>query len=63
MKEGIQELTLSTPAMQLEVLCGMLVDFDNLKANGFDLIKWVKSQNWEGFSDRLKGHVYPELVK
>lgn len=62
MKEGIQELTLSTPFTQLEILCELLVDFKNIKVNGFDLIDWVKTQNWEGFFDRLK-HVYLELVK
>lgn len=33
---GVKELTLSTPVEKLKVLCAFLVDFDNLKANGYD---------------------------
>lgn len=39
------------------------MEFENLKANGFDLTEGVKSHGWEWFFDRLKGLVYPELVK
>lgn len=62
-KEGIQEISLSLPIEDLEVLCEMIVDFDNLKANGYDLIGDVKTLGWEKFFNRLKGPVYPELVK
>lgn len=39
------------------------MNFDNLKANEFDLTKGVKSQGWEEFFNCLKGMVYLELVK
>lgn len=48
MKEGNQEITFSNPLTQLEVLCELLVDFDNLKANGFDLIDEVKLKTRKG---------------
>lgn len=41
----------------------MIVDFENLKANGFNLVGGVKAQRWEEFFNRIKGPIYPELVK
>lgn len=39
------------------------MDFENLKLNGFDLINDVTTQGWEVFLNKLKGLVYPALVK
>lgn len=44
-------------------MCELMVDFDNLKANGFYLYGTLRSQGWEGFFERLKGPVYDQLVK
>lgn len=38
------ELTLTTPAEKLEVLHELLVEFDNMKDNGIDLLTAVKFQ-------------------
>ena len=40
-----------------------MVDVDNLKQNGYDLTKDIRTQGWEGYFERLKGPVYTELVK
>ena len=40
-----------------------MVDFDNLKENGFDLLPAVEFQGWENFFDRLVGPIFPHLVK
>lgn len=39
----------------LKVLCKFFVDFDNLKANGYDLLGTVVTQGWKGYFKRLKG--------
>ena len=62
-KEGLQEITLSTLVIELKVLCEMIIDFDNIKANGFDLTEGVKFQGWEEFFNHPKGPVYPDLAK
>lgn len=48
---------------ELEVLCESIVDFDNLKLNEFDLFEDIAKQKWESFFNRLKGLVYPNLIK
>lgn len=40
-----------------------MVDFENLKDNGFDLLDAVKIQGWEKFFYRLQGHVLFHLVR
>lgn len=62
-KQGIQKLTLSTPVDELEVLCELLVDVDDLKENGFGLTKTIRTQGWEGYFECLKGPIYTELGK
>lgn len=62
-KEGLQGLTLSIPINELEVLYELIVDFDNIKENMFDLTKWLKSQGYEEFFNFLKEPVYPALFK
>src|ERR1044072_6955407 len=52
-----------TKASELTVLKESLVDFDNLKAHGFDLWEDVLEQGWENFFTRLHGPVYENLVK
>lgn len=62
-EEGLQELTLSIPINELEVFCELIVNFDNIKENGFDLTEGVKYQGLDEFFNRLKGPVYLALVK
>lgn len=37
--------------------------FENLKDNGFDFFETMAFQGWNSFFERLKGLVYPMLVK
>ncbi|MCH80268.1 hypothetical protein A2U01_0001034 [Trifolium medium] len=39
------------------------VDFEGLKANGFDVKKFFEDQGWMGYFEMLNGPVYPILVK
>ena len=59
----IPERTTLIPVESLEVLSELMVDFENLRENGFDLFPAVKFQGWESFFDRLIGPVFPHLVK
>lgn len=43
--ENFPEITLSTPVVDLEVLCESIVDFDNLKLNQFDITGDVITQD------------------
>lgn len=61
--ENLQEIKLSTLVDELEVLCVLIVDFNSLKRNGFDLSGDVATQGWEAFLNCLKWLVYPALVK
>lgn len=61
--EGIPELTLHTTVNELMVLWETVVDFKNLKDNGFDFSKTLDLQGWKTFFERLTGPVYPFLVK
>lgn len=56
-------INLVTPFEKLEVLCELLMDFDNLKINGFDLTKELENQGWRNYFQRLYGPVYTFLVK
>lgn len=56
-------MNLSTPFDKLEVLCDLLVDFDNLKANGMDLTQELENQGWDNYFNRLYGPIYTFLVK
>lgn len=60
--EDISDISLSTPVDELEVLFETIVDFDNLKKNGFDLSIDVATHGWEVYFNKLKGSVYPALV-
>lgn len=63
MMECILKISLSTLVDELEGLCETIVDFDNLKKNGFDFSGDVATQGWEVHFNSLKGPVYPALVK
>lgn len=41
------DVTLRTQAENLEVLCELFVEFDNMKENGIDLLTVVKFQGWK----------------
>lgn len=51
------EITLSTQAANLEVLCELFVEFDNMKDNGVDLLTVVIFQGWERFFNHLQDPV------
>lgn len=61
--EGIHVLTLNTLVDELMVLCEPIMDFKNVKDNGFDFSETLEFQGWKGFFERLTGPVYPVLVK
>lgn len=61
--EWIPKLTLNTPIDELMFICETIVDFKNMKDNGFDFSEILEFQGWEGFFERLTGLVYPVLVK
>lgn len=61
--EGIPELTLHTPVNELMVLCETIVDFKNLKDNGFDFSETFELQGWKTFFEILTGPMYSVLVK
>ena len=50
-------INLSTPFEQLEVLCELLVDFENLKDNGMDLTTKLKHYGWLIYFNRLYGPI------
>ncbi|XP_050916658.1 uncharacterized protein LOC127131797 [Lathyrus oleraceus] len=56
-------INLSTPFEKLEVLCELLVDFDNLKENGMELTQELKNQGWLTYFNRLYDPIYINLVK
>ncbi|KAI5415061.1 hypothetical protein KIW84_040499 [Lathyrus oleraceus] len=59
--EGIPDLTLNTHFNELMVLCETIVDFENLKDNGFNFSETLKLQGWKSFFERNKGpaHEWP----
>ena len=60
-KEPIR--TLLTLVDSLEVLCELIIDFESLKENGFDLSEDVTAQGWNRYFDRLLGPIFHILVK
>lgn len=56
-------INLSTPFEQLEVLCELLVDFENLKENGMNLTQELKNQGQLTYFNRLYVPIYINLVK
>ena len=63
--EQYEELirTLLTPVDNLEVLCELIIDFESLQENGFNLDEDVNAQGWNRYFDRLLGPTFPILVK
>lgn len=61
--EGIPELTLHTLVNELMTICETIVDFKNLKQNGFDFSETLELQGCKTFFKRLTGHVYLVLVR
>lgn len=49
----VPEVTFNIYAERLEVLSEMLVDFDNMKINGIDLLFYVRFQGCETYFNRL----------
>ena len=54
---------LLTPIDNLEVLSELIVDFESLQENGFNLHEDVNAQGWNKYFDRLLGPTFPILVK
>lgn len=46
-------INLVTPLEKLEVLCELLVNFDNLKKKGMDLTEEMVNQGWANYFNRL----------
>src|SRR4051812_36567416 len=65
--ETHQELTpvvaCSIPKDELEVLCELMVDFDNIEENQFHLKEDIIFQGWTSLFAEFVGPVYPDLVK
>src|SRR3954469_22270812 len=65
--ETNQELTpvvaCSIPKDELEVLCELMVDFDNIEEHQFHLKEDIIFQGWTSLFAEFVGPVYPDLVK
>src|SRR4051812_6048435 len=65
--ETLQELTpvvaCSIPKDEMEVLCELMVDFDNIEENQFHLREDIIFQGWTSLFAEFVGPVYPDLVK
>src|SRR3954471_18904613 len=65
--EANQDLTLvvacSIPKNELEVLCELMVDFDNIEEHQFHLKEDIIFQGWTSLFAEFVGPVYPDLVK
>src|SRR3954465_6514692 len=65
--ETHQELTpvvaCSIPKDEMEVLCELMVDFDNIEENQFHLKEDIIFQGWTSLFAEFVGPVYPDLVK
>ena len=52
-----------SPIDSLEVLCKLIIHFESMKENSYDLTPGVEFQGWTRYFDRLLGPVFPKLVK
>ncbi|XP_058751358.1 uncharacterized protein LOC131624436 [Vicia villosa] len=59
----VAQKTYSIPLNELEVICEMMVDFDNLEAHDTHLKEAMIFQRWQAFFYGLCGPIYPDLVK
>src|SRR3954465_9682987 len=66
-EEENQQLTLvvacSIPKDELEVICELMVDFDNIEEHQYNLKEDVIFQGWTSLFAEFCGPVYPDLVK
>ncbi|PNX68453.1 cullin-like protein, partial [Trifolium pratense] len=47
----------------LTLLPEKIVDFESLKANGFNVKPYFTSQGWDKYFEMLNGPIYPDLLK
>ncbi|XP_058766915.1 uncharacterized protein LOC131640532 [Vicia villosa] len=59
----VPQKTCLIPLDELEVICEMMVDFDNLDAHDIHRTDDMIFQRWQAFFYGLSGPVYPDLVK
>ncbi|XP_058766930.1 uncharacterized protein LOC131640548 [Vicia villosa] len=59
----VAQKTCYIPLNELEVICEMMVDFDNLEAHEIHLKDAMTFQGWQAFFYGLCGPDYPDLVK
>lgn len=58
-----QYLDLSSSIDKMNVLGEILVDFENLRGNIYDLYDVLRTKQWKTYFDRLNRPIYPEIVK
>ena len=51
------------PESELIFLSEKMIDFDSLKANGFDVKQYFSTQGWDKYFNMLNGPIYPDLLK
>ncbi|XP_058741277.1 uncharacterized protein LOC131613644 [Vicia villosa] len=59
----VPQITCSIPLDKLEVICELMVDFDNLEKHDVHLTENMVFQGWGPLFYDLCGPVYPDLVK
>ncbi|PNX85097.1 hypothetical protein L195_g041163 [Trifolium pratense] len=47
----------------LTQLLEKMIDFESLKANGFDVKPYFSAQGWDRYFEMLNGPIYPDLLK
>lgn len=56
-------ISLVTLIKQLYVIFNIIINFDNLDANGIDLTKTLETQGWNNYFNLFKGVTFPALFK
>ncbi|CAJ2633364.1 unnamed protein product [Trifolium pratense] len=51
------------PESELIFLSEKMIDFDSIKANGFDVKHYFSAQGWDKYFSMLNGPIYPDLLK
>ncbi|MCI21366.1 50S ribosomal protein L16, partial [Trifolium medium] len=62
-KHFTKNVTIEISYNKLDLVMEQHVDFESLRANGYDVKKLFQDQGWLGYFDILNGPVYTELVK
>ncbi|MCI34271.1 hypothetical protein A2U01_0055489, partial [Trifolium medium] len=62
-KHFSKNVTIEIPYEKLDLVLEQPVNFEGLRANGFDVKKLFQDQGWLGYFDILNGSVYTQLVK